>query len=203
MSNGTTRTTKKNPPARGPRRRDAIAVLKEDHRDLEKLFKRFERAGDGAAQEKGHLATSMAAALVQHTTIEQEVLYPWARDYIVDVDAMILEAIEEHRVVTWMLADIATTMPDDERFDAKVTVLIEAVRHHVEEEEEQLFRDLRTVATRNELLELGDALLAAKRTAPTVPELDGAHGHAATAVGRAFDVGKGVVERISSLAGVN
>jgi hemerythrin superfamily protein len=201
MPNGT--TTKKSTKASGSRRRDAIAVLKEDHRDVEKLFKRFERAGDGAVQEKRHLVASVAAALVQHTTIEQEVVYPWARDYIVDADAMILEAIEEHRVVTWLLADIATTQPDDERFDAKVTVLIEAVRHHVEEEEEELFPDLRTVATRDELLELGDALLAAKRTAPTVPDVDGAQGHAATAVGHAYDVGKGVVERIGSLAGVN
>ena len=201
MPNGT--TAKKKTSATGPAGADAIAVLREDHRDVERLFKRFEHAGDGAAQEKQHLATSMATALVQHTTIEQEVVYPWARDYIVDADAMILEAIEEHRVVTWLLADIAATQPDDERFDAKVTVLIEAVRHHVEEEEEQLFPDLRTVATRAELLELGDALLAAKRTAPTVPDPDGAPGHTATAVGHAYDVGKGVVERIGSLAGVN
>jgi hemerythrin superfamily protein len=202
MPNGTS-TQKKSSTNSGSRRRDAIAVLKEDHRDVEKLFKRFEHAGDGAVQEKLHLATSMAAALVQHTTIEQEVVYPWARDYIVDADAMILEAIEEHRVVTWLLADIATTQPDDERFDAKVTVLIEAVRHHVEEEEAQLFPDLRTVATRDELLGLGDALLAAKRTAPTVPDPDSTVAHAATAVGHAYDVGKGVVERIGSLAGVN
>jgi hypothetical protein len=52
-----------------------------------------EHAGDGAVQEKLHLATSIATALVQHTTIEQQVVYPWARDYIVDADAMILEAI--------------------------------------------------------------------------------------------------------------
>jgi hemerythrin superfamily protein len=203
MPNGTSTKKKKNTNASASRRRDAIAVLKEDHRDVEKLFKRFERAGDDAVQEKSHLATSIAAALVQHTTIEQEVVYPWARDYIVDADAMILEAIEEHRVVTWLLVDIAATQPADERFDAKVTVLIEAVRHHVKEEEDQLFPDLRTVATRDELLELGDALLAAKRTAPTVPEGDSPVAHAATAVVHAYDVGKGVVERIGSLAGVN
>jgi hypothetical protein len=140
---------------------------------------------------------------VQHTSIEQQVVYPWAREYIVDADAMILEAIEEHRVVTWLLADIATTAPGDERFDAKVTVMIEAVRHHVEEEEAGLFPDLRTVATRDELLELGDALLAAKRSAPTAPDPDdGAQGLAASAVGHAYDLGKGVVERIGAIAGV-
>jgi hemerythrin superfamily protein len=203
VTNGTTAPSKKTT-ASGSRRRDAIAVLKEDHRDVEKLFKRFERAGDGAVQEKRHLVTSIATALVQHTTIEQQVVYPWAREYIVDADAMILEAVEEHRVVTWLLADIAATAPDDERFDAKVTVLIEAVRHHVQEEEDELFPDLRTVATRDELFELGDALQTAKRTAPTVPDPDdGAHGIAASAVGHAYDVGKGVVERIGSLAGVS
>jgi hemerythrin-like domain-containing protein len=202
VTTGNTATARKTTGS-GSRRRDAIAVLREDHREVEKLFKRFERAGEGAVEEKRHVAESIAEALVQHTSIEQQVVYPWAREYIVDADAMILEAIEEHRVVTWLLADIATTAPGDERFDAKVTVMIEAVRHHVEEEEAGLFPDLRTVATRDELLELGDALLAAKRSAPTAPDPDdGAQGLAASAVGHAYDLGKGVVERIGAIAGV-
>lgn len=188
----------------GSRRHDAIALLKEDHRAVEKLFKRFERAGDGAVQEKRHLAASMAADLGEHTSIEESVVYPWARAHIVDSDAMVLEAIEEHRVVTGLLADIATTAPEDERFDAKVTVLIESVRHHVEEEESQLVPDLRSVATRDELLELGEALRAAKRTAPKAPESDdGASGFAASAVSTAYNAGKSVVERIGSIAGVS
>jgi len=155
-------------------------------------------------QEKRHLATSIAADLVEHTAIEQSVVYPWARDHIVDSDAMVLEAIEEHRVVTGLLADIATTPPDDERFDAKMTVLIESVRHHVEEEETQLFPDLRSVAMGDELLELGDALRAAKRTSPSHPDADsGAAGLAAAAVSTAYKVGKGVVGRIGSIAGVS
>ena len=189
--------------ASGSRRRDAIAVLKADHQEVEKLFKRFERAGDGAVQEKRHLAASIASDLVEHTAIEQAVVYPWARDHIVDSDAMILEAIEEHRVVTGLLADIATTAPDDERFDAKVTVLIESVRHHVEEEETQLFPDLRSVAIGDELLELGDALRAAKRTAPPAPDSDGAASLTASVVSTAYNVGKGVAERIGSIAGVS
>lgn len=201
MTTGTANASKST--TSGSRRHDAIAVLKEDHRAVEKLFNRFERAGDGAVHEKRQLAASMAADLVEHTAIEQSVVYPWARDYIDDSDAMVLEAIEEHRVVTGLLADIATTAPEDERFDAKVTVLIESVRHHVKEEEAQLFPDLRSVATRDELLELGDALRAAKRTAPTAAEPnDGASGLAASAVGAAYNVGKGVVGRIGSVAGV-
>ena len=139
----TATATSKKRPATDVRRRDAIAILKEDHRDVEKLFKRFERAGDGAVQQKREIVDEIIAALSQHAAIEEQVLYPWAREYIVDADH-VLEAIEEHHVVKWLLSEIETLDPDDERFDAKVTVMIEAVRHHVKEEESELFPDLRT-----------------------------------------------------------
>jgi hemerythrin superfamily protein len=189
-----------------PRRQDAIALLKQDHREVEKLFKQFEKAGDGAEREKRRIADSIIGALSQHAAVEEEIVYPWARDYIEGADDMVLEAIEEHRVVKWLLTEIAVMPPSDERFDAKVTVLAESVRHHVKEEETDLFPDLRTVATRTELLELGDAIRAAKPHAPTHPELDGPLGVAVSvgsAVEHARDVGRDVVDRVESLAGLD
>jgi hemerythrin superfamily protein len=199
------RPAKKRATKASPRQRDAISLLKEDHRDVEKLFKQFEKAGDAAERQKRHLADAMIAALSQHAVIEERIVYPWAREYIEGADDMVLEAVEEHRVVKWLLTEIAVMPPSDERFDAKVTVLMESVRHHVKEEESDLFPDLRTVATRSELLELGERIRAAKKDAPTHPDLDGAVGVASTvgsAVDHARTVGKDVVDRVGALAGL-
>jgi hemerythrin superfamily protein len=202
----TTKTTRrarsgatKNGAAR-TRRRDAIAVLKEDHREVEKLFKRFERTS--GAQARRHIVESFTAALAQHTVIEERVVYPWAREHIQDEDDKVLEAVEEHRVAKWLLTELAMTPPDDERYEARATVLIEVVRHHVEEEESDFFLDLRDVATREELLDLGDELRAAKRTAPKTPDLGAVGGVLSNALGHAHDVGKDVLDRVGVLTGV-
>jgi len=183
-----------------PRRQDAIAVLKQDHREAEKLFKQFERAS-GPAQ-KQHLVEAITTALAQHTAIEEQIVYPWAREYIENEDDTVLEAVEEHRVARWLLAELAATAPDDERYDARVTVLIEVVRHHVKEEESDFFPDLRDVATRSELLELGDELRAAKRTASKTPDVGAVGCVLSSAIGHAHDVGKDVLDRVGVLTGV-
>ena len=181
------------------RPKDAIAVLKEDHREVEKLFKQFEKAS--GLQNKRRIVESITAALAQHTAIEEQVVYPWAREYIENEDDTVLEAFEEHRVAKWLLSELAATAPDDERYEPRVTVLIELVRHHVKEEESEFFPDLRTVATRGELLEIGDELRAAKRRAPKTPDLGAIGGVLSSALGHAHDVGKEVVDRVGALTG--
>jgi len=182
-------------------RPDAIALLKEDHREVEKLFKQFENAGDTSQRTKRRLVDSMTTALTNHAAIEEQVLYPWARDTIDDADDDVLEAYEEHRIVKWLLTELSTTSPADERFDARVTVMIELLRHHVQEEESELFPDVRSVATRSELLDLGDRPRTAKTRAPSVP-VRGTLGSVGAAVEHARHVGKDVVDRIGALAGV-
>ncbi len=152
-----------------PARRDVIAVLKADHHEVEQLFRSFEKAGDHAYAEKRELADRMISALSVHAAVEEQILYPWVRATIRDADDPVLEALEEHHVVKWLLSEIEDMDPEHERFDAKVTVLTENVRHHVREEETEMFVDLRQVGTRSELLDLGEQILAAKRTAPTRP----------------------------------
>ncbi len=172
---------------------------------MEDLFTRFERAGDGAHKQKRKLVDQMIEALSRHASIEERVLYPWAREYIQDEDDTVLEALEEHHVVKWLLWELEDLDPADERFDAKVTVMAENVRHHVKEEEQELFSDLRDVATKAELLDLGERLKEAKANAPTRPHPRGADtppvnllaAPVSSALDHARDVGKDVVGRIS------
>ncbi len=79
--------------------RDAIAILKSDHREVEQLFKAFEKTSGRAVVERRKLVDSMIEALTRHASIEEQIVYPWSRAHIVDADDMVLEAFEEHAVV--------------------------------------------------------------------------------------------------------
>lgn len=119
---------------------DAIALLKEGHRAVEKLFKDFESAkGDGR---KEKLARQICLELTIHTKIEEEIFYP-ACDGKIDED-LLKEAYVEHDAAKLLIAEIeAGTGQSDEYFDAKVKVLSEEIDHHVEEEEDDLFPKVR------------------------------------------------------------
>jgi len=146
---------------------DAITLLKQDHKTVEKLFKQFEKSTQPAQQRK--LARQVIEELSVHAAIEEMVFYPAVRDRVPDAEDMVLEALEEHHVVKWVLSELDDMKPDHERFKAKMSVLIESVRHHVKEEESELFPDVRKEIKRKELAELGDALEKAKKTAPKRP----------------------------------
>ena len=148
---------------------DAITLLKNDHRSVEKLFKRFEHAGEKAYAEKRKLVDRIIEELSQHAAIEEQVFYPVARATVPGTEDIALESLEEHHIVKWVLSELEGMDPHDERFDAKVTVLIENVRHHVEEEESEFFPKVRDRLGRNDLGEVGDALAQAKEGAPTHP----------------------------------
>jgi hypothetical protein len=104
-----------------------------------------------------------------HAAIEEELFYPATRATVPDIDDMVLESIEEHHIVKWVLSELEHMDPREEAFDAKVTVLIENVRHHVGEEEDDYFPKVRKALGRNALAELGDAMEMAKTTAPHRP----------------------------------
>ncbi len=146
---------------------DAITLLKQDHKTVEKLFKQFEKAKQPAEQRK--LARDVIKELSVHAAIEEMVFYPAVRDRVPEVEETVLEALEEHHIVKWVLSELEDMKPDHERFKAKMTVLIENVRHHVEEEESDLFPQVRKAVGRKDLAELGDAMENAKKTAPTRP----------------------------------
>jgi hemerythrin superfamily protein len=148
---------------------DAISMLKDDHKTVERLFKRFEKAGDGAYVEKRDVVDRIVEELSKHAAVEEQFFYPVARATVPDTDDVVLESLEEHHVVKWVLAELDGMDPREERFDAKVTVLIENVRHHVKEEEEEFFPKVRDELGRGALADLGKAMAAAKRVAPTHP----------------------------------
>jgi hemerythrin superfamily protein len=148
---------------------NAITVLKNDHKRVEQLFKRFEKLGDSAGKEKAKVVREVITELSQHAFIEEQVFYPASRRDVQDTEDMVLESLEEHHIVKWTLSELDKMKPSDERFDAKMTVLMENVRHHVEEEEKELFPDVSKKLSRKELNELGDALEAARKTAPKKP----------------------------------
>ncbi|MFB8237557.1 hemerythrin domain-containing protein [Kitasatospora purpeofusca] len=148
---------------------DAIVLLKDDHKTVEKLFKGFEKAGDHAYAEKRKIVDQVIEELTVHAVIEERVFYPAAREAAPDTKDHVLESIEEHHVVVWMLSELSGMDPKDERFDAKMTVLMENVRHHVEEEEKDWFPEVRKAMGRNRLVELGEQLQEAKETATRDP----------------------------------
>ena len=148
---------------------DAIVLLKDDHKTVEKLFKQFEKAGEDATREKRRLVDTIIQELVTHAYIEEQIFYPAAREAAPDTKDHVLESVEEHHVVVWMLAELVNLDPSDERFDAKVSVLMENVRHHVEEEEKEWFPQVRKAMGRKRLVELGEQLEKAKADAPSDP----------------------------------
>ena len=148
---------------------DAISILKADHRAVEELFTRFEKAGDRAFKTKRSLVDRMISELSVHAAIEEAIFYPAARAEIPEAEPEVLEALEEHHVVKWELAELDGLDPENERFTAKVTVMMESVRHHVREEERTLFPEVRRHIPRARLVELGTDLDNARSHVPTHP----------------------------------
>ncbi|QES24341.1 hemerythrin [Streptomyces venezuelae] len=148
---------------------DAIVLLREDHKTVEKLFKRFERTGDDDLGERRSIVDEVIQELTVHACIEERIFYPAAREAAPKTTDHILESIEEHHAVVWMLSELKDMDPADERFKAKMTVLMENVRHHVEEEEKEWFPDVRKAMGRNRLTEVGEQLEAEKSKASRDP----------------------------------
>jgi hemerythrin superfamily protein len=148
---------------------DALTLLKADHDAVEDKFVKFEALGPRALKSKTALVADVIEALSVHAAIEEQLLYPAVRGRLVDEEGKVLEALEEHHIVKWTVSELDGMSPEHERFDAKFTVLMESVRHHVKEEENELFPKVRKGFTRTELADLGEALAKAKLTAPKKP----------------------------------
>jgi hemerythrin superfamily protein len=148
---------------------DAIVLLKDDHQQIRKVFKDFQAAGDNAEKRKGQLVDKMIELLTQHTYIENEVMYPRVRELLPELEDDVLESYEEHHVADVLVVELSSMKPSDERFDAKTTVLIENVTHHMDEEEQDWFPKVREGLGRKTLQEIGETMLEAKKTAPKRP----------------------------------
>jgi len=121
---------------------DAISLLKGDHREVEGLFAQFE-AASGSAR-KRTIVQKICDALTVHTTIEEEIFYPPARAALKRAGEDLLdEAVVEHEGIKWRIELLKKMKPEDDLYDAELKVLAEYVKHHVKEEERELFPKLR------------------------------------------------------------
>ena len=148
---------------------DAIVLLKNDHKEIRKAFRDFQKAGESAHETKGKLVDRMIELLTVHTYIENEVMYPRVRELLPDLEDDVLESYEEHHVADVLVVELSMMKPTDERFTAKTTVLIENVTHHIEEEEQEWFPKVREGLGRKVLQELGAEMAEAKKKAPRRP----------------------------------
>ncbi|MDB5777536.1 MAG: hemerythrin [Herbaspirillum sp.] len=139
---------------------DAIALLKSDHREAEALFEQYEKLKEsGSPQEKMEIAKKVCGALLIHMEIEEKLFYPRVRAKIGDDDLM-NEALVEHNGAKDLIKELGELKADDPMFDAKIKVLSEEIKHHVKEEEGEMFP--KASSSGLDLKQLGDELFAAK-----------------------------------------
>ena len=123
---------------------DAITLLKRDHDEVEELFDEFFRAQEsGERAEQTRVALEVCALLTVHAQIEEELFYPRAARNADDARDLVREATVEHSTVKDLVARLQAMRPEDEMFDATFQVLSEYVKHHVKEEEGELFPRVR------------------------------------------------------------
>lgn len=145
---------------------DAIAVLTSDHDKVREMFSQFREAKDSRDERRMRsVQEEIFDELETHTRIEEDVFYPAIRDLDVEeLTESVDESIQEHHVVKVLMREIAD-LSDLDVFGAKMTVLIENVEHHADEEESEMFPDVRQRMTSEELEQLGEKLTAAKSAA--------------------------------------
>jgi hemerythrin-like domain-containing protein len=148
---------------------DAIVLLKDEHKLIKKAFNDFQKAGDKAYAEKGKIVDRIIELLTVHTYIENEVMYPRIRELLPDVEDDVLESYEEHHVADVLVLELSLMKPDNDRFTAKTTVLIENVLHHIDEEEQEWFPKVRDGVGRKKLQELGAEMIEKRKRAPKRP----------------------------------
>lgn len=138
----TTKTTarKTKPDASRGAGADAVALLEADHKEVKQMFKAYGELvkSDGDSTQKQALAEEICASLTVHATIEEEIFYPAVRQAIDEQD-LLDEAEVEHASCKDLITQIQSMDPDDELYDARVTVLGEYIEHHVKEEEGEMF----------------------------------------------------------------
>jgi hemerythrin superfamily protein len=142
--------------------KDALTLLAEDHKAVDKIFKQFEKlTKDGGDAEKAALVRSVCTALTVHATIEEDVFYPALYD-AANAEDLLDEAEVEHATIKDLVSRLEEMTPTDELYDATVLVLGEYVRHHVKEEEGEIFPKAKKA--KMDLAALGERLMERKRS---------------------------------------
>jgi iron-sulfur cluster repair protein YtfE (RIC family) len=140
---------------------DPIKLLKADHDEVKALLGKLDETTERAEVTRTEGLATLKQKLDVHETIEEEILYPALKEFAKTKD-IALEGYEEHHVVDMIMAELEATPVTDETWAAKLTVTKENLEHHIEEEEDQMFKQARQVMDPDELEELGDRLVARK-----------------------------------------
>ena len=146
---------------------DAIELLTSDHNKVRGLFKEAQGLGDRATTSRRDLFDQIDEELTLHTQIEEKIVYPAFKERAKGSDQKdeVLEAYEEHAVAKRLIKELEKMEPTEESYKAKLQVLMEAVEHHADEEEKEMFPMMREVFKPAELEAMGDKILAAKEKA--------------------------------------
>ena len=147
---------------------NVIDELVTDHREVEELFGRIEALPSGDKDRKV-FADQATIELVRHSVAEEAHLYPAVREYLPNGDAIADKEIDDHSKAEQIMKDLEGCEADDPEFDRLIGMLMNEIRSHVADEEENLFPQLRQAAPAGALDELGDKVRQAKRMAPTRP----------------------------------
>lgn len=143
---------------------NAIAILEADHASVKKLLDELDKTTERGLKTREELFTRIKRELTVHETIEEEIFYPALKQHPRAVD-IVLEGYEEHHVVDVLMGELTALPYDDETWGAKFTVMKENVEHHVEEEEGDMFVKARQVFDKDELNQLGEAMLERRKEA--------------------------------------
>jgi hemerythrin superfamily protein len=150
---------------------DVTQILHQDHQHVNELFFQYDALEDDDHAGKNQLVRLIIKELTAHAKVEEELVYPAVRDVAADSEDLIDEADTEHHVVKFLLSELSEMEAGDDHFDSKVCVLAELVRHHVREEEKEIFAALRN--SELDLDDLGQGVLSRKALllkGPSLPD---------------------------------
>lgn len=137
--------------------KDAIALLRADHKLVNELFEQYEKSR--STSKKKQLVAQICAELTAHAQVEEEIFYPAVKQALKDKE-LIPEATVEHATLKDLIAQVEGIEPDGEMFDAKIKVMSEYVKHHVKEEQNEIFPKAK--GTKLDMVELGSQLAERK-----------------------------------------
>lgn len=141
---------------------DVFRLLKQDHKEVQQLFKKIEDSSDTAIKTREKTYKELMRELTVHARVEERIVYPRLRQ-LDKLEETVREGIEEHHVAEQLMEEIARMPADDEQWMPKVTVLKEMVEHHVDEEEKTLFPKAAKSLDKSEMEELGEVVAEEKK----------------------------------------
>ncbi len=148
-------------PARQTPTTEAISLLLEDHKNVKKLFREYESAGQSR---RATLAEEILSELDAHSKIEEEIFYPAVKAKAArELSDVVAEGYEEHAIVDQLVMELKAMNPGGEQYEAKMKVLMENVEHHIQEEEDEMLKDAKKKLDQEERERLGEQM--AKRKA--------------------------------------